>query len=94
MLASVLCLWQAILLVSASTSAQKYSEDLFIKDLPGGKIMVTFDFVTAWSVNPVAFVQPSPGMRNTFSAWFIHSAIYYKYHYGHANKISDGMVGG
>ena len=73
MLSSLLCLWQSILLVSASTSAQKYSENLFIKDLPDGKIMATFDFVTAWNVNPVTFVGHSRGMWNTFNVWFIHS---------------------
>ena len=91
MVGSVLCLWQAILLVSAS---QKYSEDLFIKDLPDGKIMATFDFVTAWNVNPVTFVEPSPGMRKHLLHGFFIVLSMYKYHYGHANKISNGIVGG
>ena len=61
MLFSALSLWSVILLVSASKSSQNYSEDLFIKHLPDGRVMATFDFITSWDRSPVTFAQPSLG---------------------------------
>ena len=58
---SVLYLWSAILLLSASASGQNYSENLFIKYLYDGRIMATFDFVMTSDVHPVTFAQSSLG---------------------------------
>lgn len=60
---SVLTLWSSVFLVSASILAdQDYNEELFIKNLPDGRVMATFDFITTWKSSPVyTFAQPSIG---------------------------------
>lgn len=60
-LLSVLSLWSSVLLVSASLTDQDYIEELFIKNLPDGRVMATFDFITTWNLSPVTFAQPSLG---------------------------------
>lgn len=62
----VVSLCSALLLVSASIPGQNYSEDLFVKHLPDGRVMATFDFITTWDINPVTFAQPSLGMPHAF----------------------------
>ena len=47
------------LTLSLSPSDQVYTEELFIKHLVDGRIMATFDFVTAWDESPIAFGRPS-----------------------------------
>lgn len=65
---SVLSMCSVILLASASESGQNYSEDLFIKNLPDGRVMATFDFITSWDISPVTFAQPSLGKTSTAPA--------------------------
>ena len=67
-LLSVLSLWSSILLVSASLpiSDQDYFERLFMKNLPDGRVMATFDFITTWNLNPVTFAQPSIGKIHNY----------------------------
>lgn len=60
-LLSVLSLWSSVLLVSASLTDQDYVEELFMKNLPDGRVLATFDFVTTWNSSPVTFAQPSLG---------------------------------
>jgi hypothetical protein len=40
---------------------QKYSEALFIKFLPDGRVSATFDFSTVWSVHPLRFSSAGNG---------------------------------
>jgi hypothetical protein len=56
-LLSVLSLWSSVLLVSASLTDQDYVEKLFMKNLPDGRVMATFDFITTWNFSPVSFAQ-------------------------------------
>lgn len=43
------------LTLSVSQSDQVYTEELFMKHLIDGRVMATFDFVTAWDESPFAF---------------------------------------
>ena len=62
-LLSLLSLWSSILLpVSASLSDQDYFEGLFMKNLPDGRVMATFDFITTWKLNPVSFARMHPSL--------------------------------
>ena len=40
---------------------QQYSERLFLKLLPDGRVSATFDFSTVWSVHPLNFSSPGNG---------------------------------
>lgn len=36
----------------AASHSQKYEENLFIKDIPGGKVLAFFTFKTTWHIAP------------------------------------------
>ena len=50
-----------LVLGSDCRRSQRYSEELFLKHLPDGRVSATFQFTTTWDVHPLDISQPSNG---------------------------------
>jgi len=50
-----------LVLGSDCRRSQRYSEELFLKHLPDGRVSATFQFTTTWDVHPLDLSQTSNG---------------------------------
>ena len=46
---------------TAANDSQKYEENLFIKNIPGGKVLAFFTFKTIWHITPEELHQDVAG---------------------------------
>ena len=50
-----------LVLGSDCRRSQRYSEELFLKHLPDGRVSAIFQFTTTWDVHPLDISRPSNG---------------------------------
>lgn len=50
-----------LFLCGVGGSSQRYEENLFIRDVPGGKVLAFFTFKTTWHITPEEIHEDATG---------------------------------
>ena len=59
--AVLLCLCVLLSAAQKHEREQDFAEQLFLKHLPDGRVLASFEFTTTWDIHPLTFTQPHAG---------------------------------
>ena len=66
-----LCLCGLLAAAKKHEREQDFTELLFLKHLPDGRVLASFEFTTTWDIHPLTFTQPHTGEV----VWWVDSLI-------------------